>query len=57
LNGKEKYNEKDLLLQVSEGNENAFRQLFDTYRSKLGRLLTQKLKERLIQSVEDSKLL
>jgi RNA polymerase sigma-70 factor (ECF subfamily) len=29
------YNEKDLLVQVSEGNENAFRQLFNTYRSKL----------------------
>jgi RNA polymerase sigma-70 factor (family 1) len=29
------YNEKDLLLRVSEGNENAFRQLFNTYRSKL----------------------
>lgn len=29
------YNEKDLLLQVSEGNEHAFRQLFNTYRSKL----------------------
>lgn len=29
------YSEKDLLLQVSEGNEFAFRQLFDTYRGKL----------------------
>lgn len=29
------YNEKNLLLQVSEGNETAFRQLFDTYRDKL----------------------
>ena len=29
------YNEKDLLLQVSEGNEDAFRQLFNSYRAKL----------------------
>ena len=29
------YNEKDLLMQVSEGNELAFRQLFNTYRGKL----------------------
>lgn len=29
------YNEKDLLLQVANGNEQAFRQLFDTYRQKL----------------------
>lgn len=29
------YNERDMLLQVSEGNEIAFRQLFNTYRSKL----------------------
>jgi RNA polymerase sigma-70 factor (ECF subfamily) len=29
------YNEKDLLVQVSEGNERAFRQLFDAYRGKL----------------------
>lgn len=28
-------NERDLLLQVSEGNEMAFRQLFDAYRNKL----------------------
>jgi RNA polymerase sigma-70 factor (family 1) len=35
LNGNLQYNEKDLLLQVSEGSEHAFRQLFDTYRSKL----------------------
>ncbi|MEP7374601.1 MAG: RNA polymerase sigma-70 factor [Chitinophagaceae bacterium] len=35
MNGNLSYNEKDLLLQVSEGNEHAFRQLFDTYRSKL----------------------
>ena len=35
MNGNLEYNEKDLLLQVSEGNEHAFRQLFDAYRSKL----------------------
>lgn len=29
------YNEKDLLVQVSEGNELAFRQLFNTYRPRL----------------------
>lgn len=29
------YNEKGLLLQVAEGNENAFRQLFNAYRKKL----------------------
>jgi len=29
------YNEKDLLVQVSEGNELAFRQLFNTYRGRL----------------------
>lgn len=29
------YNEKDLLVKVSEGNEIAFRQLFNNYHSKL----------------------
>ena len=29
------YDEKNLLLQISEGNEHAFRQLFDDYRGKL----------------------
>ena len=50
------YNENDLLVQVSQGNEYAFRQLYDKYRNKiysLGMHLTRSemLSEEIVQDV------
>ena len=50
------YNENDLLVQVSQGNEYAFRQLYDKYRNKiysLGMYLTRSemLSEEIVQDV------
>jgi RNA polymerase sigma-70 factor (ECF subfamily) len=50
------YNENDLLVQVSQGNEHAFRQLYDKYRNKiysLGMHLTRSeiLSEEIVQDV------
>jgi len=50
------YNEDDLLVQVTQGNEHAFRQLYDRYRNKiysLGMHLTRSeiLSEEIVQDV------
>ena len=50
------YNEDDLLVQVTQGNEHAFRQLYDNYRNKiysLGMHLTRSeiLSEEIVQDV------